>query len=304
VGMSAVFAGAAHAPITAIIILFEMTNDYRIILPLMLATVVSTLLSQRLRRENIYTLKLSRRGVRLEQGRDIDVMQGVLVGEAMTTNVDTVSADLSLVELDRAFHETHHHGFPVLNGDGGLFGVVTIQDLERARERGPIEGMYVHDIATRSVLTAYPDEPVWTALRRLGTRDVGRLPVVDRQNPQRLVGIIRRHDIVRAYKVGIRRKLEMQSRTEQFRLGKLAGTEFIEIEVPLQSPVAHRTVKELTLPDGCVLVSILRDNRVLIPHGDTRLVPGDRLTALVSLDCTTEFRRIFNAATVQEKLAK
>jgi CIC family chloride channel protein len=303
VGMSAVFAGAAHAPITAIIILFEMTNDYRIILPLMLATVVSTLLSQRLRRENIYTLKLSRRGVRLEQGRDIDVMRGVLVGEAMTTNVDTVNADLSLVELDRAFHETHHHGFPVLNGDGGLFGVVTIQDLERARERGPIEGMYVHDIATRSVLTAYPDEPVWTALRRLGTRDVGRLPVVDRQNPQRLVGIIRRHDIVRAYKVGIRRKLEMQSRTEQFRLGKLAGTEFIEIEVSLQSPVAQHAIKELTLPEGCVLVSILRNNRVLIPHGDTRLSPGDRLTALVSLDCAAEFRRIFDAATVQEEFA-
>jgi CIC family chloride channel protein len=304
VGMAAVFAGAAHAPITAIIILFEMTNDYRIILPLMLATVVSTLLSQRLRRENIYTLKLSRRGVRLEQGRDIDVMQGVLVGEAMTTNVDTVGADLPLIELDRAFHETHHHGFPVLDGNGGLFGVVTIQDLERARERGPIPGMYVRDIATRSVLTAYPDEPVWTALRRLGTRDVGRLPVVDRQNPQRLVGIIRRHDIVRAYKVGIRRKLEMQARTERFRLSKLADTEFIEIEILLQSPVAHQAVKELTLPEGCVLVSILRDNRVLIPHGDTRLAPGDRLTALVRLDCTPEFRRVFHPATVQEEFAK
>lgn len=304
VGMSAVFAGAAHAPITAIIILFEMTNDYRIILPLMLATVVSTLLSQRLRRENIYSLKLSRRGVRLQQGRDVDVMQGVLVGEAMTTNVDTVNADLSLVDLDRMFHETHHHGFPVLDSKGGLFGVVTIQDLERARERGPIEGMSVRDIATRSVLTAYPDEPVWAALRRLGTRDVGRLPVVDRQNPQRLVGIIRRHDIVRAYKVGIRRKLEVQARTEQFRLGKLAGTEFIEIEVPLQSPAANQAVKELILPQGCVLVSILRDNRVLIPHGDTHLVPGDRLTALVDLECAPEFRRVFHPETVQEQLAK
>jgi CIC family chloride channel protein len=117
-----------------------MTNDYRIILPLMLATVVSVLLAQRLRRENIYTLKLARRGVRLEHGRDIDVMQGVLVGEAMTTDVDTVYADLSLVDLDRVFHETHHHGFPVLDGNGELFGVVTVQDLERAKEQGPVEG--------------------------------------------------------------------------------------------------------------------------------------------------------------------
>jgi CIC family chloride channel protein len=294
VGMAAVFAGAAHAPITAIIILFEMTNDYRIILPLMLATVVSVLLAQRLRRESIYTLKLARRGVRLEHGHDVDVMQGVLVSEAMTTNVDTVDADLALVDLDRAFHETHHHGFPVLDTDGGLFGVVTVQDLERAKERGPIEGLFVRDIATRSLLVAYPEEPVWAALKRLGTRDVGRLPVVDRQNPKRLVGTIRRHDIVRAYKVGIGRKLGMQARAEQFRLGKLTGTEIIDVEVPSQSPLAHRAVKELKLPEDCVLVSILRDNRVLIPHGDTLLVPGDRLTALVKEGSAQEFRQIFH----------
>ena len=294
VGMAAVFAGAAHAPITAIIILFEMTNDYRIILPLMLATVVSVLLSQRLHRENIYTLKLARRGVRLEHGRDVDVMQGVLVGEAMTTNVDTVDADLALVDLDLAFHETHHHGFPVLEADGELFGIVTIQDLERAKEGEPIERLRVRDIATRRLLVAYPDEPVWAALKRLGTRDVGRLPVVDRQNSKRLVGAIRRHDIVRAYRVGIGRKLKMQARAEQLRLGRLTGTEFIDVVLPPQSPAAHRAVKDLNLPEDCVLVSILRDNRMLIPHGDTRLVPGDRLTALVKEECTGEFRRILH----------
>ncbi len=292
VGMAAVFAGAAHAPITAIIILFEMTNDYRIILPLMLAVVVSTLLSQKLYRESIYTLKLARRGVRLEHGRDIDVMQGVLVGEAMTTNIDTVDADLTLAELDLAFRETHHHGFPVLDAKGELFGVVTIQDLERAKERGSIEGLRVRNIATRGVLLAYPDEPVWTALKRLGVRDVGRLPVVDRQNPKRLVGVIRRHDVVRAYKVGIGRKLEMHARTDRLRLGKLTGTEFIDVDVSPNSPVAHQVVKELNLPEDCVLVSVLRDNRVIIPHGDTRLKPGDRLTALVGLGCMQEFQRI------------
>ncbi len=304
VGMAAVFSGAAHAPITSIIILFEMTNDYRIILPLMLATVVSTLLSQKLNHENIYTLKLSRRGIRLEHGRDIDVMQGVLVGEAMTTNVDTVDADLPLTDLERAFHETHHHGFPVLDANGDLFGVVTIQDLERAKERGPIEGLRVRDIATRSVLVAYPDEPVWAALKRLGTRDVGRLPVVDRNNPKRLVGVIRRYDIVRAYKVGIGRKLETQTRAEQLRLGKLTGTEFIDVEVLPKSPAAHRAIKELELPEKCVLVSIVRDNRVLIPHGDTLLMPGDRLTALVALDCMSQFHRIFHDAEDHERPTK
>jgi CIC family chloride channel protein len=293
VGMAAVFAGAAHAPITAVIILFEMTNDYRIILPLMLATVVSVLLSQTLNRESIYTLKLARRGIRLEYGRDVDVMQGVLVGEAMTTDVDTVYADLSLVDLDRVFHETHHHGFPVLDGNGELFGVVTVQDLERAKERGPVVGLSVRDITTRQVLVAHPDEPVWAALKRLGTRDVGRLPVVDPQNPKQLVGAIRRHDIVRAYKVGIGRKLEMQAKAEHLRLGRLTGTEFIDVTVLPQSPAAHRTVKELNLPEDCLLVSIFRDSKVLIPHGTTRLLPGDRLAALVKKESIGEFQRNF-----------
>ena len=75
----------------------------------------STILAEHLSRESIYTLKLLRRGVRLEQGRDIDVMQGVLVGEAMTTEVDTVPADMSLEKLDRLFNETHHHGLSLIH---------------------------------------------------------------------------------------------------------------------------------------------------------------------------------------------
>jgi len=219
-GMAAIFTGAARAPITAVLIIFEMTDDYHLILPLMLATVISTTLAEHLSKESIYTLKLVRRGVRLERGRDIDVIQGVLVREVMTAEVDTISADLDLQELDAIFAETHHHGFPVLDENGDLVGVVTLQDLARARERGPLEGHTVRDIATQSALTVFPDEPMWLALKRLGTRDVGRLPGVDRGNPRRLVGLIRRNDIVRAYQVGISRRLDLQERADKLRLGK------------------------------------------------------------------------------------
>jgi CIC family chloride channel protein len=293
VGMAAIFAGAARAPITSIIILFEMTDDYRIILPLMLATVVSTVLAEHLSKESIYTLKLSRRGVRLERGRDIDVMQGVLVGEAMTTAVDSVSADMDLQALELAFHETHHHGFPVLDDQGDLVGIVTLQDLARARERGPLSGRQVRDIATRSVLTVHPDEPMWQALKRLGTRDVGRLPVVDRRNPRRLVGMIRRSDIVRAYRVGISRRLDLQERADKLRLGKLTGTEFIEIVVERDSPLAGKQVSELQLPDACLLTTARRDDKVLLLHGDTRIQVGDRIVALVDPDCAWQLREAF-----------
>ncbi|MCL7451488.1 MAG: chloride channel protein [Anaerolineae bacterium] len=293
VGMAAVFAGAARAPITSILILFEMTDDYRIILPLMLATVISTILAEHLNRESVYTLKLVRRGVRLEQGRDIDVMQGVLVGEAMTTDVDTVSADLSLVELERVFAESHHHGFPVLDEHGDLFGIVTLQDLGRAAERGPLEGRTVRDIATRSLLTALSDEPMWVALKRLGTRDVGRLPVVERDNPRHLVGLIRRSDIVRAYRVGIARRLDLQERADKLRLGRLTGTEFIEIQVEPGSPQAGRLVRDLSLPEECLLTTARRGNKVILLHGDTRIQEGDRLIALADPGCAQTLVQAF-----------
>ena len=295
VGMSAVFAAAAHAPITAVMIVFEMSGDYRLILPVMLATVISTVISERLRRDSIYTLKLSRQGIHLEQGRDIDVMQAVEVRDAMTLDVDTVSADLSLAELEHAFAESHHHGFPVVDEHGELCSIVTIQDLERAREKGDLNAMRVRDIATPAPLTVFPDEPVWVALKRLGARDVGRLPVVDRKQPRHLVGIIRRSDIVRAYQRGILRRQEFQQRSEQLRLAKLTGKEFVEIEVGKDSPAAGKAVKELALPHDCLLTSVHRGRKVLILHGDTVLQVGDCVTAVAEQESVAALRAVFEA---------
>ncbi len=293
VGMAAVFSGAARAPITAVIIIFEMTDDYRLILPLMLATVVSTVVAEALNKESIYTLKLLRRGIRLERGRDIDVMQGVLVKEAMTTDVEMVGSEVSLGELERLFAETHRHGFPVVDGNGDLFGIISLQDLARAREAPGWQERTVGEVATRSVLTVNPDEPMWVALKRLSARDVGRLPVVDRRDPRRLVGLIRRQDIVRAYRVGITRRLDLQERADRLRLPKLTGTEFVEVTVESGSPYAGRRVRDLPLPDDCLLTTARRGDKVILLDGSSRLEVGDRIVALVAPERAGELRRMF-----------
>ncbi len=286
VGMAAVFAGAARAPITSILILFEMTGDYRIILPLMMATVISTVLAERLYEESIYTLKLVRRGIRLQRGRDIDVMQGVLSKEAMTTTPDTVPWDMTLDELGQEFQRTHHHGFPVLDAEGKLYGVVTIQDLERALRRGEeANNLKAGDIATTSLLTVHPDEPLWVALKRLGVRDVGRLPVVDRQDPQKLLGVVRRSDIIRAYNLAIMRRQELQHRMDRLRLGKVTGVEFLEIEVGPDSPAAGKRIKDLLVPEDCIIVSVRRNRQILIPHGETTIKAGDKVVAFAASEC-------------------
>ena len=222
VGMSAFFTGAAHAPVTSILILFELTGNYQIILPLMLATVTSTLISRTISPESIYTLKLTRRGIHLQEGKDIDVMQTITVREAMSTSYDVVPLDMQLVDLAQEFERSHHHGFPVLDKEGKLSGVVTIQDLERIMDSGTLANKTVRDIATQEgLLVAYPDEPMWSALRKLGVRDVGRLPVVSREDQGQLLGVVRRKDIIQAYNTAIVQRAQHQSRQDVMRLGKI-----------------------------------------------------------------------------------
>jgi len=286
VGMSAFFSGAAHAPITSILILFEMTGNYSIILPLMLATVMSTFISRLVSQESIYTLKLTRRGVRLQEGRDVDVMHTVTVGEAMTTRVDVVAANMPLQQLADEFARTHHHGFPVLDSSGDLVGVVTIQDLEQALEEGATRELTVADIAsTDGLLIAYPQEPMSAALRRLGINDVGRLPVVEKEGSRRLVGAVRRSDIIRAYNRAIVKRGRHQHRIDALQLGQRDGMTLVEIEIPAGSPAVGRRVSQVILPAECLIVSLRRGRKHQVVHGDTLLQAGDVATVFAGSDC-------------------
>jgi chloride channel protein, CIC family len=293
VGMAAFFSGATHAPMTAILIVFEMTGNYAIILPLMLATVISTLISRIISPESIYTLKLSRRGIHLRYGQDIDVMQGVTVGEAMTTEPDTVPLDMPLTELGAAFERTHHHGFPVLDAAGELAGVVTIRNLEHAVSCGCIEGLIVADIATtENLLVAYPDEPMWRALRRMGARDVSRLPVVAEEGSAQLVGILRRRDIVRAYNSAIVKRAQQQHRAETLSLDRIDGSGFLHVEIPADSPVVGKRIKEIGLPSGALVVSLRRGRRLRVAHGYSVIEANDRLTLFANRDSYANARQI------------
>lgn len=207
VGMAAVFAGAARAPFTAIIMLFEMTQDYNIILPLMIAVVVSTVVSRGLNRETIYTLKLVRRGIDLHQIGQASPLREVTVEEAMTRDFPTVLPTVPVNQLVNKLRRSGHHGFPVVNKKGDFLGVVTLADVEAVMSKGECSPeLTVDDIASKSVIVAHPDEYIHDVFVKLGTQDVGRIPVVDRKNPKRLLGVLRRHDVLTAYSRVIRRR--------------------------------------------------------------------------------------------------
>jgi len=191
-------------------------NDYQLILPLLAAVILSLFVAERLHRDSIYTLKLARRGIHLKQGRDLDVMGTVRVEEVMVRVPVTVPAALPVTSLSGEFLRTGRHGFPVLNEDGSLLGVVSLEDYRRAVANGrpAPEQLTVRDIATLDVVSVYPEDTVDVALLRMPPCDLSRLPVVACDNPRRLVGVVRRNDIVRAYEVGVVRREEARQRAE------------------------------------------------------------------------------------------
>jgi chloride channel protein, CIC family len=296
--MGAVFAAAAQAPMTAVLILFELTGDYRIILPLMLTVVVATLLARKMmRKQSVYTLKLARRGVNLRYGRDVDVLQGVQVSEVMRTEIDTLDHDLSIEGFSESLGRKRHQGFPILDEEGKLWGIVTVSDLENAvRLRRPKETI-VKDIGTpfEDLVLAYPDESIGDVLIKMGPRGLGRIPVVSRDDPHQLIGVIGRQDTIRAYNIAMVRRSELGQRIERTQRERSQGMEYLELALHKTDRAVGKHISELAsnLPEDCIIVSIHRNSKVIIPHGHTVLREGDVITVYTRSDLIQELHRSF-----------
>ena len=289
VGMAAVFSAAARAPLTSMLIVFEMSNDYRLILPLMTAGMIASTFAQWLHSDSIYSLKLTKRGIRFEQGKDLDIMQTVQVEEVMNKNPITMQREQTVADLFEAFHETHLGGFPVIADEAELYGMVTMQDMERTiqkmestlhRKEVSLKDLKVWDVATPDPVTVFPDEPIWSAIRKMTPRDLARLPVVARDNPKQFVGVISRSDIVRAYNVGLMRKQKDELAHDRSTLRKVTGLEFIEIKVEADCLGSGKRLADISLPSNTNVISILRHGTVLVPGGNTKILPGDVITVL------------------------
>jgi CIC family chloride channel protein len=296
VGMAAMLAGAVHAPLTAIILLFEMTNDYHIILPLMFAVAISLLLSQRLQRDSVYVHGLARKGIRIERGRDIEVLESLTVGEVMQPEVTPLRESDSLASAADVFMRTRHHGLPVVNDDGELVGILTVQDIERVQTNGGVVNQTVGEVCTHELLVTYPDETIGEALRRMSARDVGRLPVVARDNPRQLIGVLRRTDLVRAYDIALTRRAAVRHRAQQVRLGAFSGVSVEEAVIEANAPCANKRVSEVKWPRDSVIATLRRGQRVIIPHGDTLLKPGDVLVIAAEGEAREAVRHLCTTA--------
>lgn len=207
VGMGAVFAGTARAPLTAMLILFELTMDYNLMLPLMLACVISNVVSSSLHSESLFTEGLRRRGFTIRKGHEVDVMESMLVRDAMKQHVQTVFVDKNVDTLITLMQSSRHAGFPVLDQKSKLCGIVTLEDVREKVKYGELNKK-IGDIASRDVIVAYPDESLTMILERLAMHDIGRLLVVSRFDDTELLGMITRSDIVNSYNKNVINKVQ------------------------------------------------------------------------------------------------
>ncbi len=200
VGMGAIVAGTTHAPITAILILFELTDDYRIILPLMLACIISTVTASQLKRESIYTMKLVRRGIDVRAGREVSILKSMLVKDFMLRNIVPISEHLSLNDLLHLIKEGTSSYFPVLNSKEELVGILSLRDIRPVLlEEGLMDLVIAKDIMTEAVITLTSDQSLYDAMEKFGSKDIDQLPVVDTKNPKKVLGMLKRTEVIAAY---------------------------------------------------------------------------------------------------------
>ena len=207
VGMAAVVSGTTRGPLSAILIIFEMTGGYEIILPLMIACIISALASGRLLEESIYTLKLARRGVNIRAGKEVNVLKSIPVMDVMTTEVETMSESLSLGKLGEKISKSKNNSFPVINEYGDLTGILSYFDYRDVIFDENVKDLIVaKDLATSNVVTVTQDENLYDALEKISQRDFSILPVVSSDNRYKILGVLSRRDILGAYNKAIIKK--------------------------------------------------------------------------------------------------
>jgi CIC family chloride channel protein len=201
VGMGAVFAGITFAPFTAIFLLFELTHDYNIMLPLLFTVGMTMLIARTLDPESIDSRKLLRRGVRTHEPVELRALEKYHVAELMTETVQTIPQTMRLTDLSQFITEHSHTGYPVVDSAGEVVGLITYAELHRAfnEAKSPEDNRLASDMMRTDVATIYPNESLTEAVKRMHSQDIDRVVVLDPQN-KKMIGLLTKSDILNLYR--------------------------------------------------------------------------------------------------------
>ena len=288
VGMGALLAATSHAPVTAIVMLFELTGDYRIILPLMLSCILGTLLATHLLGDSIYTIRLARRGVRVRAGRDANLLAAIPVTEVMRTDIARVAPGTPLTELMRLFVAEERLNLYVVDDKGSFHGIISAQDLRPvfSDAESLADVLVAEDIADSDVRTVGPGERLDDVLETLSAGFRDALPVVERGQ---LLGSVATDAVLRRYRTellrrematGLARGLDPEEGDGPVR----RVGEYVVAEIDAPAALWHTSLAAAHLRERLgVNVLLIKpggegsDAPPSLPEAGTEIRPGDRL---------------------------
>jgi CIC family chloride channel protein len=280
VGMASVFSGAFHAPVTAILLVFEMTGDYQMILPLMLAAVVSASVATALKKESIDTVKFKREGIDIEAVDGAGLLSAILVADAMSKDFVTVPRHLSAKTLIEKMAQEKDKTFYVIDEKENLTGAIRTKAMQALLFDENLDIIVADDIAEPIDESCFEDDPMSEAARIMKRHHMSQLPIVSSQDSKKIIGVIRSKDIFKAYTDVAVNRDDLISRMEQD--GSHAeGATHLRFKVHARSKVTGKAIQEIHVPTGVILTSVQRRNETVIPVGSTVLQRGDKIWAVV-----------------------
>ena len=207
VAMGGMVAGTTRAPITAIIIVFELTNDYHIILPLMITAIISTIISSYFTRESIYTLKLVRRGIAIKEGSEVNVMKSIFIRSIYEKEFPVIHPQDNFNYVINKIVQTRGREFPVVNDNNEIVGIITVNTVKDFLfEKDDLKDVLIAaDIMLTNFETVTLDDNCQTAIEKMRKFDFETLPVVENEKSRKIAGIVTMKDIQEAYNKEIER---------------------------------------------------------------------------------------------------
>ncbi|MEJ2053739.1 MAG: chloride channel protein [Calditrichaceae bacterium] len=201
VAMGGVVGATTRGPITAILIIFEMTNDYKIILPLMITTIIATLVSSRMHKESIYTLKLVRRGINIFAGREINVLRSLKIADIVKQTIELVDQRTPFRKILEKVANSPHNYIYVVDDNDKISGFISMQEIRQAmNDYENLQHLLIAaDIARPNVLTVHETDNLDYAMKEFSRTGLDELPVISNGNDHKIVGTIWQRDVIDAY---------------------------------------------------------------------------------------------------------
>lgn len=201
VGIGAFLAASTHAPVTAIFLLFEMTGNYLIIIPIMLSSIIGTVVASKFNHDSIDTVDFTREGIDIHEGMEMAIMKSIKVGAVISEDVDFISEKANINQLLAIFRMAEHSFyFPVIDDTGRMTGIISMQDVKWILhdENQRMEAL-VGNVCSRKVLVLTPDENLYTAMTLFDAKGIEEIPVVEATDNRWVVGMLRRRDVIARY---------------------------------------------------------------------------------------------------------